>query len=66
MPSTDVSATGRMDVFKVAFAALEANSPIVARDDAGFAGDDDSAPFVSIGASGDRRLDFAGLFNPDI
>lgn len=55
-----------MDVFTVGLAALEANSPVVARDNAGFAGDDESVPFVSIGASGDLRLDFAGLFKPDI
>lgn len=45
--------------------ALDANGATRADDGAGFAGEVGSIAFGNKGASGDLRLDFAGLFNPD-
>lgn len=63
VPSIDVSPT-RSEVFVLGLTALEASGAAAAGEDIDFAWDKDIA-LVNIGASGDLRLDFVGLFNTD-
>ena len=65
VPSMDVSPAGRSDVFMLGLTTLEASGAAATGEEVSSAGDEDSVAFGRIGASGDLRLDFIGLFNPD-
>jgi hypothetical protein len=64
VPRMDTSPAARSDMFPLGLTTLETRGAAAAGEEVGLGGDENIA-LGGTGASGDLRLDFAGLFNPD-